>query len=334
MRCLPLGLAAALVLSATGCQEQAGPKTASGALAEKQTDETGQPAAEVTAFKPQVTGQLGSPAATTTIDGKQLPPPAPKFDGVIKDDALQSKEWWAPRVVPPKDAPNILLILTDDAGFGIPSTFGGVIPTPTMDRIANSGLRYNRIFSTSLCSPTRAALITGRNHHSVGFGVIAEQATGFPGYATSWFGKNHNTPTYEASQAGPFTQWPTGMGFDYFYGFVGGDANQWGPNLFRNTTQIYPFNEHKGTLKMDRSDLEAEIWPVTGKESTWNLITAMADDAIDWMDRINQTDPAQPIFLHYCPGSSHAPHHPTKEWVDKIVRASPPAAMSTFTRVQ
>jgi arylsulfatase A-like enzyme len=286
----------------------------------------------------QVTGKLGSPSATTTIDGKQLPPPAPPFGGVIKNDALHSKPWWPPTVVPPKEAPNILLILTDDAGFGIPSTFGGVIPTPTMDRLAKNGLRYNRIFSTSLCSPTRAALITGRNHHSVGFGVIAEQATGFPGYdsvigvdnatigrilrdngyATSWFGKDHNTPTYEASQAGPFTQWPTGMGFDYFYGFVGGDANQWGPNLFRNTTQIYPFNEHKSTLKMDRSDPKAEIWPVTGKESSWNLITAMADDAIAWMDRIHQTDPSQPIFMHYCPGATHAPHHPTKEWVDKI----------------
>ena len=287
---------------------------------------------------PQITGVLGSPGATTTIPGNQLPAPQPAFGGVIKDDALQSKQWWAPRIVPPKGAPDILLILTDDAGFGVPSTFGGVIPTPSMDRIANAGLRYNRIFSTSLCSPTRAALITGRNHHSVGFGVIAEQATGFPGYnsvigadnatigrilrdngyATSWFGKNHNTPTYEASQAGPFNQWPTGMGFDYFYGFVGGDANQWGPNLFRNTTQIYPWIGHEGTLKMDRSDPKAAIWPVTGQESSWNLITAMADDAISWMDRIHQTDPTQPIFLHYCPGASHAPHHPTKEWVDKI----------------
>lgn len=289
-------------------------------------------------FTPQTTGVIGSPSATTTIDGKQLPAPAPKFEGVIKDNALQSKEWWAPRIVPPKEAPNILLIMTDDAGFGVPSTFGGVIPTPTMDRIAKAGLRYNRVFSTSLCSPTRAALITGRNHHSVGFGVIAEQATGFPGYnsvigennatigrilrdngyATSWFGKDHNTPTYEASQVGPFTQWPAGMGFDYFYGFVGGDANQWGPNLFRNTTQIYPWTGHEGTLKMDRSDPKAEVWPVTGKESKWNLITAMADDAIDWMTRIHQSDPSQPIFMHYVPGASHAPHHPKKEWVDKI----------------
>ena len=141
----------------------------------------------------QITGTPGSPSATTTIDGKQLPPPAPKFGGVIKDDAFNSKPWWPSSVVPPKGAPNILLIMTDDAGFGIPSTFGGVIPTPTMDRIAKEGLSYNRMFSTALCSPTRAALITGRNHHSVGFGVIAEQATGFPGY-DSVIGLDNATP--------------------------------------------------------------------------------------------------------------------------------------------
>jgi hypothetical protein len=130
----------------------------------------------------EVTGTMGSPSATTTISGKQLPAPEPKFGGVIKDDALNSTTWWAPRIVPPAEAPNILLIITDDAGFGVPSTFGGVIPTPTMDRVANNGLRYNNIHSTALCSPTRAALITGRNHHSAGFGVISEQSTGFPGY--------------------------------------------------------------------------------------------------------------------------------------------------------
>ena len=130
----------------------------------------------------QVSGTLGSPSASSTISGKQLPPPDPKFGGIIKDGALQSKPWWAPRVVPPKGAPNVLLIITDDAGFGVPSTFGGIIPTPTMDRLASEGLRYNRTFSTALCSPTRAALITGRNHHSAGFGVISEQSTGYPGY--------------------------------------------------------------------------------------------------------------------------------------------------------
>jgi arylsulfatase A-like enzyme len=264
----------------------------------------------------QVTGTPGSPGATTTISGKQLPAPDPKFGGVIKDDALQSKYWWAPRIVPPKQAPNVLLIITDDAGFGVPSTFGGVIPTPAMDRVAKNGLRYNNIHSTALCSPTRAALITGRNHHSVGFGVISEQSTGFPGYnsiipedkatigrilldngyATSWFGKNHNTPAFAASQVGPFDQWPTGMGFEYFYGFVGGDANQWQPNLFRNTTQIYPFEGKPG----------------------WNLVTAMADDAIGWLNCINQTAPSKPFFVKYAPGATHAPHHPTKEWVDKV----------------
>ena len=120
----------------------------------------------------QTTGTPGSPSATTTISGKQRPAPEPKFGGVSKEGALQSTPWWAPRIVLPKEAPNVLLIITDDAGFGVPSTFGGVIPTPTMDRIANNGLRYNNIHSTALCSPTRAALITGRNHHSAGFGVI------------------------------------------------------------------------------------------------------------------------------------------------------------------
>jgi hypothetical protein len=193
----------------------------------------------------QVTGTPGAPNATTTIDGHVLPPPPQKFGGEIELNAAQSKPYWPMRVVPPKGAPNILLILTDDVGFAAPSTFGGVIPTPALDRIAANGLRYTNFHTTSLCSPTRAALITGRNHHSVGFGVVSEAASGFPGYnsvigrdnatigrilkengyRTSWFGKDHNTPTYQASQAGPFDQWPTGMGFDYFYGFVGGDTS-------------------------------------------------------------------------------------------------------------
>lgn len=264
----------------------------------------------------ELAGTPGSPSATTTIDGRQLPAPDPEFGGVIKNDAMSSKAWWSPRIVPPNEAPNVLLIITDDAGFGVPSTFGGVIPTPTMDRIAKEGLRYNRVCSTALCSPTRAALITGRNHHSAGFGVISEQSTGFPGYnsiiakdkatigrilldngyATAWFGKNHNTPAFAASQVGPFNQWPTGMGFEYFYGFVGGDANQWQPNLFRNTTQIFPFEGKPG----------------------WNLITGMADDAIDYVSRMHQTDPSKPIFIKYAPGATHAPHHPTEEWVKKI----------------
>jgi sulfatase-like protein len=212
--------------------------------------------ADVPAAAQQITGTPGSPRATTTIPGNQLPPPDPKFGGLIEEKASESEPWWAPRVVPPKGAPNVLLIMTDDCGFGAPGTFGGVIPTPALDRIAANGLRYTNFHSTSLCSPTRAALITGRNHHVAGFGVVGEAATGFPGYdsvirrengtigtilrdngyATSWFGKDHNTPFYQATQAGPFDQWPNGMGFEYFYGFVGGDTNQWQPNLFRNTT--------------------------------------------------------------------------------------------------
>jgi hypothetical protein len=128
------------------------------------------------------TGEPGSPSATTTIRGKQLPAPEPKFGGVISEKASESKAWWPPRVVPPKGAPNVLLIMTDDSGFGAPGTFGGVVPTPALDRIAKTGLRYTNFHSTSLCSPSRAALITGRNHHVAGFGVVGEIATGFPGY--------------------------------------------------------------------------------------------------------------------------------------------------------
>lgn len=307
LSCLPLALLMAMLVSGLGCQ---------GTSNHTQSSLSQGTSSQNNASESRVTGQLGSPSATTTIDGKQLPPPDLKFGGVIKESAMQSKWWWPPRIVPPKKAPNILLIMTDDAGFGVPSTFGGVIPTPTMDRVADSGLRYNNIHSTALCSPTRAALLTGRNHHSAGFGVISEQSTGFPGYnsiinkdkatigrilkdngyATAWFGKDHNTPAFEASQVGPFNQWPIGMGFQYFYGFVGGDTNQWQPNLFRNTTQIFPYEGKPG----------------------WNLITGMADDAIEYLHRIHQTDPSKPFFIHYAPGATHAPHHPTKEWVDKI----------------
>jgi len=239
----------------------------------------------------ETTGTPGSPSATTTIPGDRLPAPDPSFGGKIEHGALDSEAWWAPQIVPPAEAPNILLIMTDDSGFGIPSTFGGVIPHPAMDRVAEMGLRYNNIHSTALCSPTRAALLTGRNHHTAGFGVISEQSTGFPGYnsligkdnvtigrvlrdhgySTAWFGKNHNVPAFAASQAGPFDRWPIGMGFEYLYGFIGGDANHWQPNLFRNTTQIYPFE---------------------GQEGKWNLVTAMADDAIDYIHRMNQIAPS------------------------------------------
>jgi arylsulfatase A-like enzyme len=264
----------------------------------------------------QTTGVPCSPAATTTVDGKYLPSPSPEFGGAVNMSYKDSKSCWPATVVPPKGAPNILLIMTDDQGYGVSSTFGGVIPTPALDRVAKAGLRYTQFHSTALCSPTRAALITGRNHHSVGFGVITEMSTGYPGYdsiigpesatvaeilkengyATSWFGKNHNTPSMQYSVAGPYNQWPSGMGFDYFYGFMGGETDQWTPWLFQNTTQIFPWVGHPG----------------------YNLITDMADEAIKYLKGLNDAAPDKPFFLCYVPGGSHAPHQPTPEWIKKI----------------
>jgi arylsulfatase A-like enzyme len=264
----------------------------------------------------QINGVPGSPSSTVTLDGKQLPPPPMPFGGVIKESAKDSTPWWPPRVVPPKGAPNILLIMTDDQGYGVSGTFGGVVPTPALDRIAKAGLRYTQFHSTALCSPTRAALITGRNHHSVGYGIIGELSTGYPGYdsiigpesatigtilrdngyATSWFGKNHNTPTYQYSEAGPFDQWPVGMGFQYFYGFMGGETDQWTPYLYRNTTPVFPW---------------------IGK-SGYNLTTDLADDAIKYLSGLNAAAPDTPFFLYYVPGGTHSPHQPTKEWIDKF----------------
>src|SRR5882724_12076083 len=245
-----------------------------------------------------------------------LPPPEPPFKGVIGETYKDSKPDKIPIVKAPEGAPNVLLVLIDDCGFGQWGAFGGQIPTPAMDRIAKAGLRYTQFHTTALCSPTRAALITGRNHHSSGFGVIAEQATGYPGYdsviakncatvgqilkdngyATSWFGKNHNTPTYVYSLAGPFDQWPSGMGFDYFYGFMGGETNQWQPYLFQDHTQIYPWIGKKG----------------------YNLTTDMADEAIKYMKELNAAAPEKPFFLYYVPGGTHAPHHPTPQWIAKM----------------
>jgi arylsulfatase len=235
---------------------------------------------------------------------------------VIKESATDSTPWWAPRVVPPKGAPNVLLIMTDDQGYGVSSTFGGVIPTPAIDRIAQAGLRYTHFHSTALCSPTRAALITGRNHHSVGSGVIGELATGYPGYdsvispekatvgsilrdngySTSWFGKNHNTPAFQYSLAGPFNQWPSGMGFEYFYGFMGGETDQWTPYLFQDHTQISPW---------------------IGRED-YNLTTDLADEAVKYLGDLNAAAPDKPFFLYYVPGGAHSPHQPKKEWIEKF----------------
>jgi len=261
-------------------------------------------------------GVPGSPSATITIDGRHLPPTPPAFGGVIKQSYKDSKAWWPPRVVPTEGAPNVLLIMTDDVGYGVCGTFGGLVPTPAMDRIANTGLRYTQFHSTSLCSPTRAALLTGRNHHVAGTAIIAELSTGFPGYdsiirpeyatigrilkehgyATSFFGKDHNTPEFQFSVAGPFDQWPSGMGFDYFYGFMGGESDQWTPYLFRDHTQIFPWLDKPG----------------------YNLITDMADEAIKHINDLDAAAPEQPFFVYYAPGACHSPHQPTQEWIDKF----------------
>jgi len=275
--------------------------------------------AAANAHAQQVTGTPGSPGATTTIDGRNLPNPPQAFQGKIEYNAAQSTPSWPAITVPPKGAPNILLIMTDDVGFAAPSTFGGVIPMPTLDRVAANGLRYTRFHTTALCSPTRAALLTGRNHHSVGTGVVVDQATGYPGYNsviprdavaigeimklngydTSWFGKDHNVPQWEGSQAGPFHNWPTGSvkGFDYYYGFIGDDTSQWqSNNLFRNTTPIEPYLGKPG----------------------WNLTTAMADEAIARVKMLNEVQPDRPFMIYYAPGGTHSPHHPTPEWIKKI----------------
>lgn len=242
--------------------------------------------------------------------------PPPRFGGVIAPNAVDSVPAWPPAVTPPRGAPNILLIMTDDVGFGAPGTFGGTIPTPALDRIARAGLRYTAFHSTALCSPTRAALITGRNHHAAHFGGISEQSTGYPGYdtligrdtatlgtilrangyATAWFGKDHNIPVWEAGPAGPFDRWPAGMGFDYFYGFIGGDTSQWQPNLFRNTTAIEPYLGNPA----------------------WNLTTAMADDAIQYLRRLHDVAPERPFFVYYAPGGTHAPHHVPPDWIARF----------------
>ena len=208
-----------------------------------------------------------------------------------------------------------MLILLDDAGFGQFSTFGGGVPSPTMDKLAAEGLRYNRFHTTALCSPTRAALITGRNHHNVASGVIGEIASGFDGYTavlpksagsvgevlrqngymTAWIGKNHNTPAWESSAAGPFDRWANGLGFDYFYGFNGGDMNHWNPILFENRNLV-----------------------PASTDPNYYLTTDFADKAIAWVRKVKSISPDRPFFLYVAPGATHAPHHAPKEWIDKF----------------
>jgi arylsulfatase A-like enzyme len=245
-----------------------------------------------------------------------LPAPEPLFGGVIGRRASESKPDFPQAVTAPKGAPNILLILTDDVGFGASSTFGGPIPTPSLDRIYQHGLCYNQFHTTALCSPTRAALLTGRNHHSVGFGQISEFATGYPGYDsilpksagtignilvdngydTSWFGKEHLIPDWQQSPAGPFDQWPSSLGFEYFYGFLGGDTDNWHPALFENTQPVLP----------------------PFGDPSYILIRDMTDRAVTWIRTQHAVAPDKPFLMYFAPGNGHAPHHATKDWIAKF----------------
>jgi arylsulfatase len=253
--------------------------------------------------------------ALTTGAEEVLPKPEQPFAGKIARTAKESTPDFPKGIEAPKGAPNILLILTDDVGFGASSVFGGPIQTPNFQRLAESGLRYNMFHTTALCSPTRAALITGRNHHSVASGVITEMATGYPGYNslvpksagsvgevlrengynTSWFGKMHNVPDWMSSQAGPFDLWPSGLGFEYFYGFIGGDSDQWHPALYENTRPIEPYLGKKDYI----------------------LDHDLADRAIKYMRMQHALAPNKRWFVYYATGTAHAPHHAPKEWIAK-----------------
>jgi arylsulfatase A-like enzyme len=258
---------------------------------------------------------LTTAASAASPDDNVLPMPEPAFSGKIGRTVKDSTPDFPKGLEAPAGAPNILLILTDDVGFGATSTFGGPIQTPNFQRLADNGLRYNKYHTTALCSPTRAALITGRNHHSVASGVITEFATGYPGYNslvpksagsvgavlrengynTSWFGKMHNVPDWMSSQAGPFDLWPNGLGFEHFYGFLGGDSDQWHPALYENMTPIEPYLGNPDYI-LDRD---------------------LADKAITWMRMQHALAPNKPWLLYYATGTAHAPHHAPKDWIAK-----------------
>jgi arylsulfatase len=250
------------------------------------------------------------PASTPSV----LPRPDFHFPGNVGRTILDSDPPQFPQPVEaPEGAPNVVLILLDDAGFGQFATFGGGIESPTMDALAAEGLRYTRFHTTALCSPTRAALITGRNHHSVATGVIAETATGYDGYTsilprsagtvaevlrqngymTAWIGKNHNTPPWETSAAGPFDRWANGLGFDYFYGFNAGDMNHYNPILYENRNLV-----------------------PASTDPDYYLTTDIADHAIAWVRRVKTIAPDRPFFLYVAPGATHSPHQVPAEWIE------------------
>ncbi|WP_179976802.1 arylsulfatase [Mycolicibacterium mageritense] len=260
----------------------------------------------------------GDQLVAPVLPGGGVLPFAPVPSGSIAGRTLQESTY-SPRPVPKRlhdDSPNIVIVLIDDAGPGLPSTFGGEVTTSTLDRICAEGVSYNRFHTTAMCSPTRASLLTGRNHHEIGNGQIAELANDWDGYAgkiprssatvaeilkqygyaTSAFGKWHNTPAEETTAAGPFENWPTGLGFEYFYGFLAGEASQYEPNLVRNTTVVPP--------------------PRTPEEG-YHLSEDLADDAISWLRRHKAFNADKPFFMYWASGCLHGPHHIMKEWADK-----------------
>ncbi len=245
-----------------------------------------------------------------------LPIPDPQYVGLTTYDAKDPDTKFPPieQVRPPKGAPNVLIVLIDDAGFGSSSAFGGPCNTPTAERLAKRGLKYNRFHTTALCSPTRAALLTGRNHHAVGMGGVTEIATSAPGYnsvrpksaaplaqtlklngySTAQFGKCHEVPVWETSPMGPFQQWPTGSGFEHFYGFIGGETNQWAPAIYRDTVPIDP-----------------------PPDPNYHFTADITDRAREWIGQQRVLMPDKPFFVYFAPGATHAPHHVPKEWADK-----------------
>ena len=254
-----------------------------------------------------------------TVERGVLPIPDPQYVGVTTYDAKDPATSFPPiePLRPPADAPNVLVVLIDDAGFASSSAFGGPIATPTFERLAAAGLKYNRFHTTALCSPTRQALLTGRNHHAVGMGGITEIATSAPGYSsirpksaaplaetlklngysTAQFGKCHEVPVWETSPLGPFDAWPTGGGgFEHFYGFLGGETNQYAPALYKDTVPIEP----------DRTP-----------EEGYHFTEDMTDHAIDWVRQQKALMSDKPFFIYYAPGATHAPHHVRPEWSDK-----------------
>ena len=271
------------------------------------------------AFYPKSSGiwSLAAWALGSAAMGQEMSmPPDLGFRGRIAPLARDSVPSWPEMPKAPDGAPDIILILLDDAGFGATGTFGGTAQTPALDRLAADGLRYNRFHVAGICSPSRAALLTGRNHHRVGFGTIADWPSGYPGYNTIWskrdislpellrrhgystaaFGKWHNTPIWEINPSGPFDRWPTGLGFEYFYGFLQGAANQFEPPLYRNTTPVEP--------------------PRTVRQG-YHLTADLADDAIGWLRVHEATAPQKPYFLYFAPGATHAPHQVPPEWIDR-----------------